>query len=95
MKLEWGAFALADREALFDWIARESPRAAAIVDERIETAIETLPALPDRGRPGRIAGTREFLIAGTSCIAAYRVSGDTIRVLRILHMAQMWPEGLP
>lgn len=95
MKLEWGAFALADREALFDWIARESPRAAATVDERIETAIETLLALPDRGRPGRIARTREFLIAGTSCIASYRVSGDTIRVLRILHMAQMWPEGLP
>lgn len=95
MKLEWGAFALADREALFDWIARESPHAAAIVDERIETASETLPALPDRGRPGRIAGAREFLIAGTSCIAAYRVSGGTIRVLRILHMAQMWPEGLP
>ena len=95
MKLEWGAFALADREALFDWIARESPRAAAIVDERIETAIETLPALPDRGRPGRIVGTREFLIAGTSCIAAYRVSGETIRVLRIFHTAQMWPEDLP
>lgn len=95
MKLEWGAFALADREALFDWIVRESPRAAAIVDERIETAVETFLALPDRGRPGRIAGTREFLIAGTSCIAAYRISGDTIRVLRILHMAQMWPEGLP
>lgn len=73
----------------------KAPRAAAIVDERIETAIETLPALPDRGRPGRIAGTRELLIAGTSCIAAYRVSGDTIRVLRILHMAQMWPEDLP
>ncbi len=95
MKLEWGAFALADREALFDWIARDSPRAAAIVDERIETGIETLLALPHRGRPGRIPGTREFLIAGTSCIAAYRVSGDTIRVLRLLHMAQMWPEGLP
>lgn len=95
MKLEWGAFALADREALFEWIARESPRAAAIVDERIETAVETLLAFPDRGRPGRIAGTREFLIDGTSCIAAYRVSGDTIRVLRLLHMAQMWPEGLP
>ena len=95
MKLEWGAFALADREALFDWIARESPRAAAIVDERIEKAVETLLAFPDRGRPGRIAGTREFLIAGTSCIAVYRVPGDMIRVLRILHMAQMWPEGLP
>ncbi len=95
MKLEWGAFALADREALFDWIARESPRAAAIVDERIETAIETLLALPDRGRPGRSPGTREFLIAGTSCIAAYRVSGEAIRVLRIIHMAQMWPEGMP
>lgn len=95
MRLEWSAFALADREAIFDWVASESPRAAGILDERIERRIEALLAFPESGRPGRIEGTRELVIAGTSYIAAYRAIGDTIRVLRLLHMARLWPEDLP
>lgn len=95
MRLEWSAFALADREAIFDWVASENPRAAGILDERIEHRIEALLAFPQSGRPGRIEGTRELVIAGTSYIAAYRTSGDVIRILRVLHMARLWPEDLP
>lgn len=95
MRLEWSAFALADREAIFDWVASESPRAAVVLDERIEHRIEALIDFPQSGRLGRIEGTRELVIAGTSYIAAYRISGDVIRILRVLHMARLWPDGLP
>jgi len=47
------------------------------------------------GRPGRIEGTRELVVSGTPYIAAYRIVGDTVRVLRVLHGAQQWPETLP
>lgn len=95
MKLSWSAYALADREAIFDHIQSDSPRAAVAVDERIAAAVRRLPDFPDSGRPGRVVGTRELVIAGTPFIAAYRVSADMVRILRIIHGAQIWPDDLP
>ncbi|WP_442855211.1 type II toxin-antitoxin system RelE/ParE family toxin [Bosea sp. PAMC 26642] len=77
MKLEWSAYALADREAIFDYVAADSARAAVMLDERIESRVETLADFPESGRPGRIDGTRELVIAGTSYIAAYRADTGT------------------
>lgn len=95
MRLEWSAFAIADREAIFAWVATDSPRAAVILDERIERRIEALIAFPESGRPGRVEGTRELMVVGTSYIAAYQVTGDAMRILRLLHMARLWPEDFP
>jgi addiction module RelE/StbE family toxin len=94
MKLEWSALAISDREAIFDFIALDSPRAAVLIDERIESRVEALIDFPESGRPGRIAGTRELVIAGTSYIAAYRSNAGVIRILRVLHSSQLWPETL-
>jgi addiction module RelE/StbE family toxin len=95
VKLEWSAFAISDREAIFDYVAADNPRAAAALDERIESRVEALMDFPESGRPGRVAGTRELVIVGTSYIAAYQTADKVIRVLRVLHMSQLWPEDLP
>jgi addiction module RelE/StbE family toxin len=95
MILEWSVFALADREAIFDYIEADSPRAAVAVDDRIETHVEGLARFPEMGRRGRVEGTRELVISRTPYIAAYRIAGDTVRVLRVLHGAQQWPEKMP
>jgi toxin ParE1/3/4 len=49
---------------------------------------------PESGRPGRIEETRELVILRTPYIAAYRITGDTVRILRVLHGAQQWPEDM-
>jgi len=95
MKLVWSAFARADREAIFDYIAAQNPLAAIAVDERIQSATERLIQFPESGRPGRVEGTRELVIGLTPYIAAYLIDGKNIRILRILHGAQRWPEKLP
>lgn len=95
MHLEWSVFAMADREAIFDYIEADSPRAAVAVDDRIEARVEGLAQFPEMGRPGRIEGTRELVIARTPYIAAYRIIGDTVRILRVLHGAQQWPDEMP
>lgn len=92
MQLEWSRFALADREAIFDYIEADSPQAAVAVDDRIRQRIEELRQFPQIGRPGRIAGTRELTIQRTPYIAAYSIAEKTIRILRVLHGAQMWPQ---
>lgn len=95
MRLEWSVFAQADREAIFDHIEADSPQAAVTVDDRIREQVEGLMQFPEIGRPGRIEGTRELVIHRTPYIAAYHIAGDTVRILRVLHGAQRWPEDMP
>ncbi len=95
MHLEWSVLARADRKAIFDYIEADNPRAAVAVDERIRAYIGGLARFPQMGRPGRIEGTRELVISRTPYIAAYRVAGETVRVLRVLHGAQQWPDAMP
>jgi toxin ParE1/3/4 len=93
--VEWSQFATADREAIFDYIEADNPKAAIVIDDRIRRHIEQLRNFPESGRPGRIGGTRELVIDRTPYIAAYRIIGKKIRILRVLHGARLWPEEAP
>ncbi|WP_082520675.1 type II toxin-antitoxin system mRNA interferase toxin, RelE/StbE family [Rhizobium sp. Root482] len=95
MKLFWSAFALSDRDGLFTHIEADNPTAAITVDERIVAAASRLQDFPESGRPGRIPGTRELVIPRTPYVVAYEVTETTVRVLRVLHGAQRWPDALP
>jgi len=92
--LEWSVLALGDRNAIFDYIEADSPLAAIDIDDRIRETVERMAEFPESGRPGRIRGTRELVISRTPYIAAYQIAGNAIRILRVLHGAQEWPEKL-
>jgi toxin ParE1/3/4 len=94
LRLEWSAYALADRAAIFDYIEADSPRAAVAVDARIREQVESLARFPQSGRPGRIEGTRELVIGRTPYIAAYRITGSRVRILRVLHGSRRWPNDM-
>jgi len=49
----------------------------------------SLETIPNRGRSGRMAGTREFVVA--PFILVYRVGADVVEILRVYHSAQDWP----
>lgn len=93
--IEWSELAHADRNAIFDYIEADSPRAAIAVDSRIRRRVAALAQFPDLGRLGRIEGTRELVIHRTPYIAAYRIVGNMVRILRVLHGAQTWPDQMP
>jgi addiction module RelE/StbE family toxin len=95
VKLEWSAFVVADREAIFDYIEADSPRAAIAVDERIQECVENLVDFPEMGRVGRVAGTRELVVTRTPYLAAYRIEGNAVQILRLLHGSRQWPEDMP
>ena len=94
MKVEWSALAMEDRDRIFDYIESESPKAAIQVDIRIEEQVDQLVQFPELGRLGRIDDTRELVISQTSYVVPYRVYGNVVRILRMLHCAQQWPDEL-
>ena len=94
MHLQWSSFAVEDRIAIFDFIEQDSFHAAILVDDRISMQVETLKHFPEIGRSGRINGTRELVIDRTPYIVAYRIQNDAVRILRVLHGSQQWPEEL-
>jgi toxin ParE1/3/4 len=47
-------------------------------------------AFPNRGRPGRVQGTRELVLA-RPFLAVYEVAEEEVQILRILHGAREWP----
>ena len=74
-----------------DHIAKDDPTLAARIGGDIFRTIQGLSDFPLRGRPGRVDGTRELVLAGLPWIAVYAVTDSTIVVLRLLHGAQAYP----
>ena len=90
----WTRAAVSDLEAIRRFIGERNTRAAGNVAARIRAATRLLAEHPAVGRPGRVAGTREVLVARTPYILPYRVVGDALEVLRVLHSARRWPRRL-
>ena len=92
MQVKWTTSAINDLQSLRSYIEKDKPGAAKLLVERIVNTVEKdLVLQPGIGRPGRKAGTREFVISGTPYFIPYRAEGNSLIVLRVLHSAMRWP----
>jgi toxin ParE1/3/4 len=62
------------------------------VVETIARTVELLAQHPGLGRPGRVEGTRELVIANTPYVVPYRVRNNGVEVLRVFHGTRKWPQ---
>ncbi len=92
MRIVWTAPALHDLAAARAFIATDNPPAADRQIARVLAAVSGLLRFPELGRPGRRPATRELVVGRTAYLVAYRVRGDTIEILRVLHGRQRWPD---
>ena len=60
----------------------------------LRKVIDDLPLFPDAGRKGRVHGTRELVIPQKPFIVAYRVLGDEVHILAVIHTSRQWPGRL-
>jgi toxin ParE1/3/4 len=90
-RIRWLNIALNDLDKSIEYLAQRNINAANKLAERIWNSVELLLNNPKIGRPGRILGTRELVISGTSYIIPYRIKDDEIQILRVLHGARKWP----
>jgi addiction module RelE/StbE family toxin len=87
VKVIWSPEALEDVGRTFDYLALLNPVAAKRVVESLFVAAESLINFPQRGRIGSKPGTRE-LVVQTPYVIVYRITGDTVDILRVWHAAQ-------
>ena len=92
MPIQWTQRARRQFLAIIDAVLEDNPAAAERVYDAITHSIARLVTYPEMGRRGRVPGTRELVIASQPYIVAYRIRGQTIDILAVLHGAQKWPE---
>lgn len=89
--VDWLRLALRDMREIAAYISQDSPEAAKAVADRIWQESQGLCSLSDRGRPGRVPGTRELVLEGLPYFLAYRVKGKAVQILRVIHTSRQWP----
>jgi toxin ParE1/3/4 len=91
VRIVWLRAAERNLEEQLEYIEARNPSAAKTVADKIAASVAGLADHPRRGRPGRVAGTRELIVRGTPYIVVYAVGADYVRIHRVLHGAQRWP----
>ena len=91
MEVRWSPEAADDLERIVSRVRQDNPQAARRLANTIYQRCADLDQLPNRGRLGRIAGTRELVFAPLPFIVVYRVKPEAVEIVRIYHGAQNWP----
>ena len=85
----WTEPAVADLENIRSYIARDSEVYADAVLLEVFEAVDRLETYPSSGRivpELKDAGTREVIVGSYRVV--YSLSGDTVRILTVLHSAR-------
>jgi toxin ParE1/3/4 len=97
MRVRWTRPAQTDFLEILSYIACDDAAVAERVGERLLSAVDALATQPRRGRPGRVAGTRELVVSKLPYVVIYRIvevprsTARELEVLRVIHGARRWP----
>jgi toxin ParE1/3/4 len=90
--VRWTQQGESDLENILSWYAQEAGlRVAQAIYTRVREQVGSLAQFPQRCRPGRVAGTREYVITRLPFIAVVHVDADTVYVLNLVHTARKYP----
>lgn len=96
-RLDWAESALDELCAGIAYYAERNPVAAQRMLEEINRAAQLLVAteIPDKGRPGRLVGTRELVVGSRTpyilVFAEATYPQPAIQILRVMHTARKFP----
>ncbi|MBU2869825.1 type II toxin-antitoxin system RelE/ParE family toxin [Colwellia sp. E2M01] len=88
----WEEESLNDREKIFEFLFDFNPDAAEKTDQIIESKVENLLEQPLMGVQRDIFRGRILIIPEVSMLVSYWVDGETIRIMRVLHQKQKFPQ---
>lgn len=88
-EIVWSEPALADLEAIADFIALDNPTAAAELVRRVFAHVEQLRNHPESGpRPAELRGWRYRQLVEPPCRIFYRHERSTVYVVHVMRAAQ-------
>ncbi|EJK2108261.1 type II toxin-antitoxin system RelE/ParE family toxin [Vibrio cholerae] len=87
----WEEASLNDREKIFEFLYDFNPATAEKTDELIEAKVENLLEQPLMGVQRDGIRGRLLIIPEISMIVSYWVDGSKIRIMRVLHQKQKFP----
>jgi len=90
--LEWSPRASGDLLAIESFYADFSQNTADRVMAEIRRSALQLEIHAAIGRPGQVPDTRELVIASYPFTLVYRIIGSRVRVGRVLHQHQKYPD---
>jgi plasmid stabilization system protein ParE len=90
---EWTESSWEDLDGISDYLLGEGVSFEAVQEyvKRIFKAPENLITLPGAGKPGRMQGTREWLVKDTPYALIYDLPGDKVRILGVMHGSRQFP----
>ena len=86
--IQYRPSALADLDAIHDFIVQDDPAAARRVVLHIRSAIERLSLFPHSGRMSNVANTYELVVPRSRYIATFVIVEDHIEVVGVFHAAR-------
>jgi len=93
MHLRWSPAAAEDLFRIIEYIRQENASAAERIAKTIYDSAGSLKAFPNKGRSGRVEGTRELPLPPLPFVVVYRIRGDILEIANVIHGAQKWPPG--
>ena len=91
MQVKWLRKAPQNLDEEATYIAQDDVNATRLVVQRVMAAVAMLADQPGFGRPDRVPGKRELIVAKTRRLVPHRVRGDTVEVLRVFHTSRRPP----
>ncbi|RYG14018.1 MAG: type II toxin-antitoxin system RelE/ParE family toxin [Burkholderiales bacterium] len=93
-EIVWSEPALADLDAIADYIALENPVAAAELVKRIFGHVDRLIDHPDSGsRPQELGRSRYRQIVDPPCRVLYRYDGHKVFILHVVRSERLLRKG--
>ena len=91
MQLRWSPAAAEDLFRIIEYIRQENAPAAHRVAKTIYESAGSLKSFPNKGRKGRVEGTRELPLPPLPFVVVYRIRKDILEIANVIHGAQKWP----
>lgn len=91
MQIRWSSSAARDLTSIIRYIHKDNPAAANRVAEIIFANTLSLSEFPEKGRRGRVEGTRELPLPSLPYVVVYRIAQDAVEIANVIHGSQRWP----
>ena len=91
MQLRCSPAAVEDLSRIIEYIRPENTPAAQRIAKTIYDSAGSLKSFPNKGRKGRVEGTREIPLSPLPFVIVYRIRKDIVEIASVIHGAQKWP----